>query len=241
MLGKPLIKPFPSTLPPQTVLDCILDDNWYDNGIIHVLDVISWKGQDLGDCEAPFRYITNFSSSRTSSHSRPNRFWWRDTRLSELNSFPPPPSAVDPSLPSTSRSVNAPHQSQSAQYKFPYPTTFSPIPYHTNTTLVNIVSTLIPLTRTARTISFTRPIMDESDASTAMSMDLDISPTPVVQLQKAHAQIASDGLLLYLAQASYEPGTSPLSTWVPLRAYQTREEQNNGLSPAESPLDVFDR
>ena len=60
-------------------------------------------------------------------------------------------------------------------------------------------------------------------------------------LQKAHAQIASDGLLLYLAQASYEPGTSPLSTWVPLRAYQTREEQNNGLSPAESPLDVFDR
>ena len=56
VLGKALMKPFPSSLPPQTVLDCIIDDNWRDNGILHVLDVITWKGQDLGDCETPFRY-----------------------------------------------------------------------------------------------------------------------------------------------------------------------------------------
>ena len=53
------MKPFPSSLPPQTVLDCILDDNWRDNGILHVLDVISWKGQDLADCETPFRSVSN--------------------------------------------------------------------------------------------------------------------------------------------------------------------------------------
>ena len=53
------MKPFPSSLPPQTVLDCILDDNWRDNGILHVLDVISWKGQGLADCETPFRSVSN--------------------------------------------------------------------------------------------------------------------------------------------------------------------------------------
>ena len=55
LLGKSLIPRFPSPLPPLTVLDCILDANWRDNGIIHVLDVVRWKGQDIGDCEAPFR------------------------------------------------------------------------------------------------------------------------------------------------------------------------------------------
>ena len=55
VLGKSLMKPFPSSLPPHTVLDCILDDNWRANGILHILDVIKWKGQDIADCETPFR------------------------------------------------------------------------------------------------------------------------------------------------------------------------------------------
>jgi len=55
LLGKMLMNRFPSTLPPLTILDCILDANWTDNGILHVLDVIKWKGQDVGDCEASFR------------------------------------------------------------------------------------------------------------------------------------------------------------------------------------------
>ena len=72
-------------------------------------------------------------------------------------------------------------------------------------------------------------------------MELDSAP-PVVQLQSVQAEVRSDGLLLYVAQAAYEPGTSPLSNWVPLRAYQTRaEEQEGGASVAESPLDVFER
>jgi snurportin-1 len=56
VLGKMLLPRFPSSLPPLTVLDCILDVNWRDNGIIHVLDVLKWKGQDVGDCETPFRW-----------------------------------------------------------------------------------------------------------------------------------------------------------------------------------------
>lgn len=55
LLGKSLIHRFPSSLPPLTILDCILDENWRDNGILHVLDVVKWKGQDVGDCEAGFR------------------------------------------------------------------------------------------------------------------------------------------------------------------------------------------
>lgn len=64
VLGKPLIKPFPSILPPQTVLDCILDENWRENGILHILDVVTWKGQDLADCDTPFRYSASSILSR---------------------------------------------------------------------------------------------------------------------------------------------------------------------------------
>lgn len=62
LLGKCLMKPFPSSLPPHTVLDCILDENWRDNGILHILDVVKWKGQDIADCETPFRYVMPASS-----------------------------------------------------------------------------------------------------------------------------------------------------------------------------------
>lgn len=54
-LGKSLLPPFPSSFPPSTVLDCILDENWRENGILHVLDVIQWKSQGIGDCETSFR------------------------------------------------------------------------------------------------------------------------------------------------------------------------------------------
>lgn len=57
ILGKPLIPRFPSPLPSDTVLDCILDQNWKENGVLHVLDVIKWKGQDIGDCESSFRLV----------------------------------------------------------------------------------------------------------------------------------------------------------------------------------------
>jgi snurportin-1 len=36
-------------------------------------------------------------------------------------------------------------------------------------------------------------------------------------VQLTEVQVQSEGLLLYVSQATYEPGTSPLSTWVPTR------------------------
>ena len=62
MLGKPLMHRFPSPLPSDTVLDCILDQNWKENGILHVLDVVKWKGQDIADCESSFRSVSLFHS-----------------------------------------------------------------------------------------------------------------------------------------------------------------------------------
>ncbi len=58
LLGKVLLPPFPSPLPSNTILDCILDERWKSTGILHVLDVIRWKGQDLAGCEAGFRSVS---------------------------------------------------------------------------------------------------------------------------------------------------------------------------------------
>jgi hypothetical protein len=72
VLGKPLMPRFPSPLPSDTVLDCVLDQNWKENGILHVLDVIKWKGQDIADCESSFRSAACFipGKGRTSLISR---------------------------------------------------------------------------------------------------------------------------------------------------------------------------
>ncbi|RPD53430.1 hypothetical protein L226DRAFT_540490 [Lentinus tigrinus ALCF2SS1-7] len=90
---------FPSTLPPQTVLDCILDDNWRDNRILHVLDVISWKGQDLADCKTPSRSvrIDCMTTNPPPNELSARRFWWCNTGVSELDSFPQPLANAAPS------------------------------------------------------------------------------------------------------------------------------------------------
>ncbi|TCD68169.1 hypothetical protein EIP91_011447 [Steccherinum ochraceum] len=209
LLGKPLMKPFPSSLPPHTVLDCILDDGWRNNGILHILDIIKWKGQDIGDCETPFR------------------FWWRDTRLSELSVSPPPASASD------SQQANP-----TSPYQFSYPTTLVAVPCHTDTTLQNISNVLIPLTRHPRRVSITLPV---PTSSTMMEME-DSSSAALQQVQSVSTEIRSDGLLLYVSQSTYEPGTSPLSTWVPIRPYA--DSNPHGKAPVgveEGPLDQFER
>lgn len=66
LVGKHLLPAFPSILPQNTILDCILDHNWTQNGILHVLDVIKWKGQDTGDCETSFRWVVCFSCGENS-------------------------------------------------------------------------------------------------------------------------------------------------------------------------------
>lgn len=198
------MKAFPSPLPPHTVLDCILDENWRENGILHVLDVLKWKEQDITECETPFR------------------FWWRDTRLSELPVLPPPANAADA-------------QALRAQYRFPHPAKLVPVPYHTNTSLTYLLHTLIPLTRAPRTVMITKRVMPSPLAAR-------IDFASAADLETVLVQLRSDGLLLYVAQATYEPGTSPLSSWVPLEAYSSAKGDVEMVEAApESPLQVFER
>lgn len=72
-------------------------------------------------------------------------------------------------------------------------------------------------------------------------MDIDSSTT--VELKTEEAVVQSDGMLLYVAQATYEPGTSPLSLWVPVRAYTQDEATGHpqSIDAVEGPLDVFER
>ncbi|KAK2459614.1 hypothetical protein APHAL10511_008369 [Amanita phalloides] len=152
LLGKTLIARFPSGLPPHTILDCILDANWKDNGILHVLDVIKWKGQDVADCEARFR------------------FWWRDTRLAEISQSTPSMAGYQGTVPLPMVSV-PPHPmtaipSDSPKYQFTYPTTFLPIPYHTDTSLSTLHEQLIPSTRTMRHVVINIPVFSPGSLPT---------------------------------------------------------------------------
>jgi len=57
-------------------------------------------------------------------------------------------------------------------------------------------------------------------------------------LRHVQTEIKPDGLLLYVAQAIYEPGASPLSSWVPIATPVMDEMANMEQS---SPMDIFER
>lgn len=140
------------------------------------------------------------------------RFWWRDTRLAELSFFPPPSSRPAAPPPSSSESL------EPKSYRFPYPTTFLPIPYHTNLKLPVLFSEIVPLASSVRSVNVEVPTMiPEGDMDVEASISLSVNIEP-------------DGLLLYVAEASYESGTSPLSSWIPIGPYEA------GTS---NPLDLF--
>lgn len=70
-------------------------------------------------------------------------------------------------------------------------------------------------------------------------------------------QFFSDGLLLYLAEATYESGSSPLSNWVPLKPlsllstldtedkesmeHESDDTRTMHTSNLDGPLDLFER
>ncbi|KAK7451025.1 hypothetical protein VKT23_012700 [Stygiomarasmius scandens] len=216
LLGKPLLPWFPSTLPPNTVLDCILDENWRDTGVLHVLDVLKWKGQDIADCETPFR------------------FWWRDTRIRELPYMTPPFSGTQAG------------PSSLGSYRFPYPTTLLPIPYHTDMTLRNLLSQVIPLARAARPLLLQVPFT--FTGSDAMQIETSLPNGTIPNLLPMPFQMLSDGLLLYVSEATYESGTSPLSSWIPLKNYDAAQAYNHNqdmtepMAPDEdTPMNKFER
>lgn len=149
------------------------------------------------------------------------RFWWRDTRLSELTVLPPPTLVQELDVSSSS-------------YQFPYPSTLIAIPCHMDTTLAHIQNILIPLARTSRQV----PIAVPAASSGTMDMD-DERTAPAASLQSVTAEVKSDGMLLYVSQSTYEPGTNPLSTWVPIRPYTDHGDATS--TREEGPLDRFAR
>ncbi|KAA1476568.1 hypothetical protein DENSPDRAFT_518264 [Dentipellis sp. KUC8613] len=230
VLGKPLMPRFPSPLPSDTIIDCILDQNWMQNGILHVLDVLKWKGQDVADCETSFR------------------LWWRDTRLSELPP-PRPPTVLTSSKDSSptqtwpANGMQPSGDASNTEYRFPYPTAFIPVRYHTDTTLPQLLTHVIPLARSSYNVNIsipTNPSAELRPAEAEVEMEVEESQPslPESSVKEINTEIKSDGLLLYVAQAIYEPGTSPLSSWIPVAAVQ----DETAMSEAQaSPLDTFQR
>ncbi|KAG5736110.1 hypothetical protein E4T56_gene6319, partial [Termitomyces sp. T112] len=141
------------------------------------------------------------------------RFWWRDARLGEL-----PPTTLPQS--------HCPKSNDITTYTFPCPTTFLPVPYHIDTTLPSLLTHIVPSVRLPRSVGIVAP----SVPSQGMDFDFCCSGQPT---QTKEAIIQSDGLLLYVRAASYESGTSPLSSWVSIVSYDGPQH--------ESPLDLFER
>jgi snurportin-1 len=167
-------------------------------------------------------------------------------RLAELPRAQPP-SRSAPKNPNTA----VPHNVQPDivtiepdRYVFPYPVAFIPIPYHTNTTFPALLSYIIPLTRSVREFSVVVPSSGgpQVDPSSEMAVDPTDGPATFSVLESRKVDIHSDGLLLYVSQAGYEPGTSPLSSWIPITRYNSPHNANE--SPPSDPfnsLDLFER
>lgn len=152
--------------------------------------------------------------------------------MSEL----PPPRPPTTSAPPTDLQASIQESNESPfEYRFPYPATFLKIPYYTNTTFAQFVSTIIPRARSSYRAQVSIPA-EPHDEMEAMDIESPQFTGPV--LRHVQTEIKPDGLLLYIAQAIYEPGTSPLSSWVPLTAPVTNEMTSVEQS---SPLDVFER
>jgi len=57
-------------------------------------------------------------------------------------------------------------------------------------------------------------------------------------IESMAASIQPDGLLLYVSEASYESGTSPLSSWIPITGYDKDLEKENDPEVEEERADV---
>lgn len=167
---------FPAPLPPDTVLDCILDSDASNTGVLHVLDVIRWRGTDVAQCDVDFR------------------FWFRDARLAELVPQPEPTRAVNGSRPYPHRFVGVPY------FLPPLPPAL-------------FLQTIIPAAQPS-----------ELAPTTEAEMDMDTG----------EVQVKSDGILLYVREAAYTPGETPLSCWVPAAPLDDSMGQ-------EPPLRLFQR
>ncbi|KAG9033531.1 hypothetical protein FRB95_014710 [Tulasnella sp. JGI-2019a] len=273
--GKPFLT-FPSPLPPNSILDCILDEKWKETGILHVVDILRWRGKDFVDCETEFR------------------FWWRDAKLSELPKTSPVPEPLQSSSPSSS-----------SLRRFAHPTHFLPVPYFASPlSFQTLLQVIIPAARVDREVTIDLPTTPspsldrkipvgeknrrksgkrrsnpQGTVDDQMAVDNEIvsaqhasqpvngtvaflpikgTPTPADQVLAAPpaqlpptsttVAIPSDGLLLYVAQASYQPGETPLACWAPLRHPEPTPKTEDLVSSeplaqlpsSSSPIDTFE-
>ena len=118
-------------------------------------------------------------------------------------------------------------------FRFPYPTTFLLVPYFTNTTFAHLLGVIVPRARS----SYRAEVLIPSGPADADVMDIESPQSTGHATRTVQVEIEPDGLLLYVAQAIYEPGTSPLSTWVP----QVSPVADVAGTEASSPLDMFER
>jgi len=57
-------------------------------------------------------------------------------------------------------------------------------------------------------------------------------------IEPMSASIRPDGLLLYVSEASYESGTSPLSSWIPITGYDKNLGKDKDFEGDEERVDV---
>lgn len=126
------------------------------------------------------------------------------------------------------------------------------MPYHTDLSPAAVLNHLVPTSRTIRHIPIPVPISPEevraNKRASVDGMTIEAEDTAkVVELTTGTAPVNSDGMLLYVAQATYEPGTSPLSLWVPLHAYVDKKADGHDGEMAmevgsdDSPLGLFEK
>ena len=106
-------------------------------------------------------------------------------------------------------------RSNATSHHFSYPIHLVPIPFYSSVTYIDYLTKIIPEARKTRSQTVLGLELEPDEGA----MDVDVSSAPLrPQIQ---ASIRSDGLLLYDAQAAYEHGTTPLSTWVPITSPQS--------------------
>ena len=139
------------------------------------------------------------------------------------------------------------------------------MPYHTDTTCLTLLEHIIPFVKTPQSfiidvpnvpISLSQAPCPDKTGRHGLEDEMDVEPpgSNFGMTQATHqvtVTIESDGLLLYVAEASYESGTSPLSSWIPIvscedaqgeefhQCYQ--EAKRLGEHKASGPLAVFER
>ena len=152
--------------------------------------------------------------------------------MSELPPSRPPTTSAPPPVPTQ---PSAQTSDTPSGFRFPYPTTFLLVPHFSDTTFAHLLGTVIPRARS----SYRTKVFVPSGPADAEVMDIE-SPKSTGHASRtstSQAEIQPDGLLLYVAQAIYEAGTSPLSSWVPLASPAV----DGAGAETSSPLDVFER